>query len=588
VERAAFDILAGNLKDRQEVSEEEAAEMYWHGPQYGFADRAAMLEAEFDGRCAYCGQKTGTRETEHLLPRSRFSFDSYFNSLPACSACNSQKGSGTGLEAGLRIHPDAFKAYAAYVDRQKPPHLFHTIKKGLLNLLSRDGFSREAEKHLGMLAANLLSTTNTQKAQRPLARYLAQNISEKSGRRPEVAYTAGRHTALYRSILLPDFNKQAAKEGGDTANHAVDAIVLGCALPSAPAFENRRWYARAEDINGWQERVRAACPSLRDGLPIVGPVEAIRFFEEPIGDGYFLIKLSAFGWNRKRGSGHKLDPVGMTEQGCPLKREPAAEVLSNLLSTERRAKQIQRIAHRSLRQRLESDPSRAAQTLVEWLQNTVRTGVAGGKMGNHPADRERARILEEFVSAPVGDFLTTDKAQRKLVPHTIGVLCLAGIAAGSCDVPRVDRNGQRFQYYMADPHWQSVYVCYREAHGDIDTAHPEILWVNQIWAVKRKDGKTPVAVAATSPLHGRPLGSRGSQKEFIHAWKTALDEYFRREKFAKFFRIAQGAVIEKMDGTYFQLRNFDDSKPWMRGSPFSEIRRVYSSPFRLLQQRQGG
>jgi hypothetical protein len=42
-----------------------------------------------------------------------------------------------------------------------------------------------------------------------------------------------------------------------------------------------------------------------------------------------------------------------------------------------------------------------------------------------------------------------------------------------------------------------------------------------------------------------------------------------------------------MNGTYFQLRNFDKSKPWMKGSPFRDIRRVYRSPLRFLEQADG-
>ena len=88
VERVAFDILSGPIKARQKMSEEEASEIYWHGPQAGFDSRIAMLREEFGGRCAYCGVAgAGTIEVEHILHRARFPFDSYFNILPACGGC---------------------------------------------------------------------------------------------------------------------------------------------------------------------------------------------------------------------------------------------------------------------------------------------------------------------------------------------------------------------------------------------------------------------------------------------------------------------------------------------------------------------
>jgi hypothetical protein len=105
-----------------------------------------------------------------------------------------------------------------------------------------------------------------------------------------------------------------------------------------------------------------------------------------------------------------------------------------------------------------------------------------------------------------------------------------------------------------------------------------------VYAVTQRNssGETPLDVAASSPLSGRPLGSDGSMKEFLASWRKAFDEFCQEAGIVKRFLIAQGCVIEKMDGTRFQLRNFASDKPWAKGSPFRDIRRVHRSPFCFL------
>src|SRR5262249_52710432 len=156
-----------------------------------------------------------TEQVEHLLPRSAFPFDSYFNLLPACTACNHRKGPRTPWEAGMTVNKEAYAAFCDYVRQRRPlPHVYHTIKKGLLNLLHRPDPAAGAERRLAMLANDLVTVAASQRSPRPLARYLATRLGKQTGHRPEVAYRAGRHTALYRSVLLPGYDKQAAKEKG--------------------------------------------------------------------------------------------------------------------------------------------------------------------------------------------------------------------------------------------------------------------------------------------------------------------------------------------------------------------------------------
>jgi len=587
VERVAFSILAGKAKDRRELSEDKASEMYWYGPQYGFSDRREMFKEEFGGRCAYCGQTNAVNEVEHLLPRNEFPFDSYLNVLPACSSCNARKGARTAFAAGMTINRDAYQAYADYVGGKKPPHLFHTIKKGMLNLLSKNGNSLEVEKQLGMLADNLVTISATQKGPRPLARYLAGQLSKVNGHPCETLWISGRHTALYRKILLPEYDKQDSKAAHDLINHAVDAIILGCKLPSAAAIENRRWYARARDINDWRDKVRAAGPAMENGIPRVEPVTFIPFFEGEIGNGYCSIDLSAFSWNRKHQSGHLLDPVGMTDGKLPIKREPATEVFANLKDQRKRDEQIKRIAHPALKKLLESNPKGAAEQLIRWLQQSVQSGLSSGKMGKHPSDQARKRLLEEFVNSPVEIFLKDDKDGRKDIPQTIGIRCLiAGSSFSMFDVTRCDTTGRIFQHYKTDPHLKALYVGYcKNKKGVLEPSRPVLFCVNQIYAVTKREstGEQVPDIPADSPLRGRALGSKGSLKEFLAMWQNAFDELCRSESIIKRFRITQGCVIEKTDGTFFQLRNFARDKPWMKSSPFRNIRRVYRSPFQFLK-----
>ncbi len=236
VERVAFDLLAGSFKARQKVSENVAAQVYWEGPQFGFGSRREMLAAEFEGRCAYCDERPGSEDIEHLLPRNEFPFDSYFNILPACGQCNARKGARTPSEAGMTVTDGAYEAYCGYVRNKKPvPHVYHTMKKGLLNLLRHPATTGQAERMLGMLANNLVSVTTTQRSPRPLARYLTGKLANATGHRPETSWSAGRHTALYRAAILPEYKKDLEKAAGDLRNHAVDAIILACELPSAAA-----------------------------------------------------------------------------------------------------------------------------------------------------------------------------------------------------------------------------------------------------------------------------------------------------------------------------------------------------------------
>lgn len=576
VERVALDLLACSFKDKQKLSQEKTAEMYWQGPQFGHENRLEMLKAEFGGRCAYCGSIGTIQQVEHLLPRSAFPFDSYFNVLPACSHCNHRKGARTAMEAGLRVHDDAYAAFGDYVASRKPAHVYHFIKKGLLNLLRRESTGDDAERRLGMLANDLVTATATQRSPRPLARYLATKLEKKTGTRPTVTFCSGRHTAVYREAALPDYVKETLRAAGDLRNHAIDAIILGCDFPSASALENRQWRTGSRDLLAWAAAVQKAAPEIVPdvGLPRVENRELLRFFEDDLGAGYCKIDLAAFNWNRRRKATHQLDPFGVTKTGLPLKRIPAASVLESLKRTAERDKQIKAIAHRGLRQLLEKEPDRAAEQFVRWLQGTVLSGLAQGTMGQHPADKARKSQLEQFSRSTVEAVIEG----KEPIPNAIGVRCVNKGSENKLEVRRVDRTGREFQRYQAQPVYQEWHIGYRMKDGEIDRRKPIVFTVTQSLEVRDKNGDTPADVAADSPLRGRPHGAKEPRREFMVRWKASLRRLFESNGLVEVFKLAQGCVIEKWDGSRFQFRNFDKGGEWMRAGALQNIRRVHRSP----------
>jgi hypothetical protein len=54
-------------------------------------------------------------------------------------------------ELSLTIHPDAYSAYDQYLKKKfktRPMHYFHTVKKGILNLMQDKARLWEAERYL--------------------------------------------------------------------------------------------------------------------------------------------------------------------------------------------------------------------------------------------------------------------------------------------------------------------------------------------------------------------------------------------------------------------------------------------------------
>jgi hypothetical protein len=197
-------------------------------------------------------------------------------------------------------------------------------------------------------------------------------------------------------------------------------------------------------------------------------------------------------------------------------------------------------------------------------------------MSNHPADQARRQLLQQFVQAPIPKVVAGDEA----IPAIIGIKCINRGSVNKLNVRRVDRDGQVFQRYQAQPVVRELRVGYLVKNGQLDRSKPVKLMVNQAHELmgERNGKRSVVDVAPDSPLRGRSHGSRQPIKEFLAAWEEAFARYCTAEGIAKVFRIRQGCVIEKEDGTRFQFRNFARGEEWMAPESFRNIRRVYRSP----------
>lgn len=91
------------------------------------AQRWAELKAEWNHRCAYCGEPSAALHKEHVIPleqRGRHHID---NIVPSCPTCNYEKGTLTGDSYVRRrradkrsVNPDWAKAAPRFRD-QSPP-----------------------------------------------------------------------------------------------------------------------------------------------------------------------------------------------------------------------------------------------------------------------------------------------------------------------------------------------------------------------------------------------------------------------------------------------------------------------------------
>ena len=586
VERTAFDLLAGSRKQRQEIARKDALEeMYQQGPRFGFKNDLEMLKMEFDGLCAYCGQqKPEIIEREHLLPQAEFFFDSYLNKVPACKDCNQYlKQAASPGGAGLLIHEQAYEAYSRYLNKKfkdKPPHLFHTVKKGVLNLMRQPDRIWEAERYLNLIANQFAQIVGAQRGPRPLARYLSEKLNKHYGEIPEIGFVNGRHTALWREAAYPHFSKVREKTEGGKINHALDAIIMACDLPDLKALEAKE--LRPSVIPWWVNRVRnTAPPEGPDGIPVLPkPNNMVSEFEKIHPGNFIEADLSKMNWNHKDSKVQREDSYSWSKKAdIPSKRVTAASIIKDLRdadkkdSPESRRNEVKKIIdvviHPQLGQVLkaantgDTPGSNTAQALTAWLRKAIGGNFNKTIFSSHPADQRRFKMLHEFVNG-----------QSDGIPAFIGVKILYPWLKTNIDLNRVDPQTKSLLHrYVADPANIGMIVAYKGSHNQVNRDRPITLEWRQSGSVI--PGIKSLGQIPDGPLKGRSLGEKGiSQNE----WKEALHQYLANAGIAEYNIVSQGNVAVYKDGSERYIRNFSASYGFKK-SLLKGITGVRRSPF---------
>jgi hypothetical protein len=561
VERTAFDLLAGTRKQRDKLSDAKLEDMYQHGPRFGFDDDLEMLRAEFDGRCAYCGKQDGNLiDRDHILPRASFFFDSYINIVPACPTCNSNlKGKLTPGASALRINDDAYEAYSKHLNKQKPPHLFQTIKKGILNLMRQPDRVWEAEAYLALIADQFAAIVQAQRGPRPLARFISEKLRKHQKWVPRVSFCSGRHTEVWRRAAYAEYDKAADKSEGNVVNHALDAILLGCRFPSVSALESK--HLRSKDINAWRQEVQMLAPKPGpQGIPELPlMIDAVPAFENIEPGNFISADLALFNWNRKNCGTHKQDPFSWNRNNdCPSKRVKASELVADLMKEKKESKvqkTISQIVHPNLKNYLQDCANgdnageKIAKALIEWLRKTMRNSLPNSEFSNHPGDRARKNDLNKF-----------SKNNDSAIPAVIGIKMLFPEQKGNVDLNRQDcKTGAICHRYMTNPSNVCLILAYPKNKKSLpERKKPLILEVRQSGAVQIKSGKRNFQPIPEGPLNGRILGDKNNQFCTLNNenWDNCLKEYLSDCEIAEYAFISQGCVVQYKDGSQHFVRNF--------------------------------
>jgi len=578
VERTAFDLLAGSWKTIQGATDKYKEEMYQQGPMFGFSSKREMLNEEFGGLCAYCGKPSADlMDHDHIMPRADFFFDGYLNILPACPTCNTNlKGKRALSDQALTIVPEAYEAYKKYLAtkfRTRPMHFLHTVKKGILNLMKDPDRIWEAEKYLSIVARQYAQIVQTQRSPRPFARLLCRKIKESQGSEPSIAFRSGRHSALYRQIAYPEFEKYADKEQGNVINHGLDAILLASSLPDLYPVESLN--IPIARLKGWTASVRKRAPRPgSDGIPAISVKGMVDGFEKIHAPGYIEVEVRAMVWNKKNSRTHKQDPYGWSESHhMPTKRKAAADLYADMTkenSPTRLKAMVERIYHPALKHfilgRMDTDKpgQSAAAALKEWLQASIRNSLPDSQFSNHPGDQARKADLEMFAEVPAAP-----------IPAIIGVKMIDTGVQGKIDLERMDhKTGRIVHRYMTDPPNKAVYVAYpKKRDGGSDMTKPCLLFLRQ------NDAIIVESLAAFRPLpeelaRGRVLGS--TQSKIFDA--ALLEKYLEECGFHCYIRLTSGCVINYEDGKRWFVRNFDQSKDFKKAR-LRNIKGVQKTPF---------
>lgn len=580
VERTAFDLLAGSWKSIQGASDQFKEDMYQQGSMYGFGNTMEMLREEFGGLCAYCGKPSDTMiDRDHIMPRADFFFDGYINILPACPTCNSGlKGKRSVAELSLTIHPDAYAAYDQYLKKKfktRPMHYFHTVKKGILNLMQDATRLWEAERYLSLIARQFAQIVQAQRSPRPFARFLSTKLLAMQGKLPEIRFRSGRHTALYRGIAYPDFHKYADKQEGSSVNHALDAMLLASVLPDLYPVESLN--IPVERLRSWASAVRARAPKPSiSGVPECPAVDAcVDGFETVHPSGYVEMEIRSMRWNQKDSMTHKQDPYGWSEKRqLPTKRKAALDLYGELKkeSSPQKVKGIVGLIHHPALNKAvlesinpESPGASAAEALKAWLRLSVKNSIVNSRFSRHPGDMARKAELEKFV--------TEDDCP---IPAVIGVKMFDMGVRGKIDLVRMDRiTGKAGHRYMTQPPNRAVIVAYpQKQNGKPALDRPYCLYLRQNQAITTEG--SPIFKPLPSALsEGVMLGNKSSKKGNR---ERVLEAYLSECGFHSYAYLTPGCVAHYRNGEDWFVRNFDKSKGFKK-ERLKNITGVRRTPF---------
>ncbi len=557
VERTAFDLLQGRRSKILQASQERIEDIYQWGPMLGFGSSSEMLRAEFGGLCAYCGKEADKLiEREHIMPRKEFFFDSYLNILPSCPRCNKEKSSRRLGTARFTISEKAYDAYSGYlagIAKQRPLHALHTEKKGILNLMRDPERSWEADRYLTLIANSLASIVRTQRGPRPLARYLCSRLSARQKKAPKITFLNGRHTALYRNLAYPAFDKITDKAQRSTVNHALDAMLLASSLPAITPLERRG--LNAHTIGTWLRSVRSRAPREgSEGIPKLPRYNwCVDGFEQVDSNGYVSVDMATINWNRRDSATHKQDPFGWSKkEKRPTKRISAQELYETLVNPRNAAKvkgHVERIHHPALRSVMleklsaESPGPATAAAMKEWLRKSVANSIDQSAFSNHPADQARKRDLEKFVKDP--------QAQ---IPLVIGVKRFDTGVQGKIDLERKDPVSNNITHrYQTEPANRAVILAYPSTPtGSCDRSKPSVAYVRQNLALK-----TNQAIFSTKPELLQNGVALNDPKNSTREWGRVLEGYLRDCGFHSYITLTSGCVVRYEDGKELLIRNFD-------------------------------
>ncbi|MEW6405328.1 MAG: RRXRR domain-containing protein [Chloroflexota bacterium] len=588
VERTAFDLIhqkkGGKGKKKKQTSDQTSDQMieeiYQMGPMYGFKSRREMLTTEFGGLCAYCGKPSNELvDCDHIQPRRDFFFDSYLNIVPACPQCNAEKSKRRLKHTSLHINGEAYEKYDLYLrglkTKGRPLHFLHYEKKGILNLMRNPERNWETDRYLGLVANNFASIVQSQRGPRPFARFLYSKIGARQRKEPKIDFRSGRHTALYRTVAYPDFDKVRDKSGGGTANHALDAILLASRLPDLHKLEARG--LNVHNLGTWRRSVLSKTPKPGpEGIPLLPAHDwCVPGFESVDDNGYVSLEMACMNWNQKDSATHKQDPYGWSERASkPTKRASAIDLYEKLVKEKNEGKVkniIEDIHHPALRMAMDkafnatkSGPA-VAEAMKKWLQEQVKKSLSSSSFTRHPADQRRRRDLADF----------TESSEAK-IPQVIGIKRFDRGVGGKIDLVREDPAiGKAGHRYMTQPANKAVVLAYPlGANGKADPLKPCTVGVRQNFALKTHGEK----IFKPKPQELEEGIVWGRDVSPPPGWKHKLEAWLLNCGFHSYVQLTPCCVVCYEDGTQRFIRNFDDSKDFKKRI-LKEIVGVRRTPF---------